>query len=263
MKVKEVIALAETLLNPADAEEWDAYGLQAGDGEAEVSRVLVTLDVTRNTLAEAASRGCGLIMAHHPVLFRPTRNITTGYGPEDVIFLAIQMGIAIYCAHTPLDKSSAGTGRALAEALDLTEIRRINGSDYLWKGLLPAPPGDFPAYCMKKLGLTRAGLIGRPGNSPLAAVASGSCAEFAAEAAAAGASVFVTGEAKYHDALVLAGYPMQTLLIGHDSSEFPGILKWTKDLQRAADMVSYNLAFLCADTRAQPYTWMQDERNHE
>lgn len=262
MKVREIIALAETLLCPGDAEAWDAYGLQTGDREADVSRVLVSLDVTRATLEEAAARGCGLIMAHHPVLFHPTREIVAHAGTGDVIFRAIQLGIGIYCAHTPLDKAAAGTGYALAEALDLSEIRRPGGSGYLSVGIMPVGGENFAAYTMGKLGLPCIRTIGQPGGGNLAAMVPGSGAEFAAEAAEAGASVFVTGEVKYHDALALADLPLQTVEIGHDFSEIPGVIRWAKDLQKAADMVSCHCAFLCAGTRAQPYTWLQDERKH-
>ena len=50
------------------AESWDNPGLLV-DCAREVSRVLVTLDITPEVVEEAAAGGCELIVSHHPVIF--------------------------------------------------------------------------------------------------------------------------------------------------------------------------------------------------
>ena len=67
----------ETAYPPEDAESWDAIGLHVGDLATDrVTGVLVTLDVTESVLAEAASLGADLIVAHHPLLFSPLERLT-------------------------------------------------------------------------------------------------------------------------------------------------------------------------------------------
>ena len=51
------------------AESWDNPGLLV-DCAGEVTRVLVTLDITPEVVTEAAAKHCEAIVAHHPV----TRN---------------------------------------------------------------------------------------------------------------------------------------------------------------------------------------------
>ena len=59
------------------AESWDNPGLLVDCG-GEVSRVLVALDVTAETLAEAEQNGCQLIVTHHPVIFHPLKKTEPG-----------------------------------------------------------------------------------------------------------------------------------------------------------------------------------------
>ena len=53
-------------------EPWDNDGLMCcADGTAEVSRVLVTLDVTEEIVDYAIERSFDLIVSHHPLIFKP------------------------------------------------------------------------------------------------------------------------------------------------------------------------------------------------
>ena len=54
---------------PEWKEEWDNVGLLCGSAGAEVSKLLVALDVTMAVAKEAAEWGAELIVSHHPLLF--------------------------------------------------------------------------------------------------------------------------------------------------------------------------------------------------
>src|SRR5262249_19826783 len=53
------------------AESWDNVGLLWGDPAALVEKVMTCLTVTPATVAEAIADGAGLVVSHHPVLFKP------------------------------------------------------------------------------------------------------------------------------------------------------------------------------------------------
>ena len=56
-------------LAPRDlAQSWDNVGLLVGDPDREVTAVLVALDVTQTVAEEAGREGCGLIVAHQPLM---------------------------------------------------------------------------------------------------------------------------------------------------------------------------------------------------
>ena len=91
------------------AESWDNPGLLVNCGRP-VDRVLVTLDITPEVVQEAAAKGCGLIVAHHPVIFSPLKRLE----PRDVPFQLVQNGISAVCMHTNLDAAEGGVNEVLA-----------------------------------------------------------------------------------------------------------------------------------------------------
>ena len=103
---------------PAElAEEWDNVGLQAGDPASPVRRVLVALEASEATIAEAERLGAEAIVAHHPLIFRPISSAAATGRVGKSLTRLIQSGIGLIVAHTNLDKSEAGPNHALAEAL--------------------------------------------------------------------------------------------------------------------------------------------------
>ena len=56
---------------PGLAETWDNIGLQVGDPNAPVQRLMVALDATENVLQAASERKVQMVLTHHPLLFRP------------------------------------------------------------------------------------------------------------------------------------------------------------------------------------------------
>ena len=61
------------------AADWDNVGLLWGDPAAVASKVMTCLTVTAGTATEAIEAGAGLIVSHHPILFRPVQRITPIY----------------------------------------------------------------------------------------------------------------------------------------------------------------------------------------
>ena len=103
MNVKEVISYLETVAPPVYQESYDNAGLITGSPNLEVSGVIVALDTTEAVLDEALEKGCNLIVAHHPIVFRGLKKITGRNYVERVIIKAIKHDLAIYAAHTNLD----------------------------------------------------------------------------------------------------------------------------------------------------------------
>ena len=102
-KIKDVTGLMEKLAPLRYQESYDNAGLQTGDSGAEVKGVLLTLDCTEEVIDEALEKGCNLIVAHHPVIFKGLKQLTGGNYVERTIIKAIQNNIAIYASHTNLD----------------------------------------------------------------------------------------------------------------------------------------------------------------
>lgn len=97
----------------------DPIGLAIGTLNKPVHRVLVTLDVNDAVANEAIEKGCELIIAHHPPIFRRLSNIRTDQPAGRLYEKLIKHDIAVYAAHTNLDVAEGGVNDLLADALQL------------------------------------------------------------------------------------------------------------------------------------------------
>lgn len=106
----------------------DPIGLAIGTLNKPVSKVLVTLDVTHEVVDEAIEKGCELIIAHHPPIFRKLANLRTD-NPQGALYeKCLKNDIAVYAAHTNLDVAPGGVNDLLADALLLQERRILEHS---------------------------------------------------------------------------------------------------------------------------------------
>ena len=66
MNIKEVTNYLEELAPLNYAEDFDNVGLLVGSYQTDVSGILVTLDTLEETVDEAISKNCNLIISFHP-----------------------------------------------------------------------------------------------------------------------------------------------------------------------------------------------------
>lgn len=117
---QEIIRLFETWSPKKLAcMENDPIGLAIGTLNKPVSNVLVTLDVNDAVVNEAIEKGCELIIAHHPPIFRKLANIRTDNPAGALYEKLIKHDVAVYAAHTNLDVATGGVNDLLADALQL------------------------------------------------------------------------------------------------------------------------------------------------
>ncbi len=119
-RVSEVAEAVDWIAPEVLAEEWDNGGLQAGDPDAEVSRILVALTPLPEVFDEAEASGADFLLLHHPLVFKPLRSIETGSYPGDLLARALRNGINVYAAHTSYDAAPDGVSVALARTLGLS-----------------------------------------------------------------------------------------------------------------------------------------------
>lgn len=122
MRINEVIQALEQWAPPVLQEEYDNCGLQVGDPGAEVQQALLTLDCTEAVVAEAVAQGCGLIITHHPVIFKGLKAVTGSSGMQRTILAAIRANVAIYAIHTNLDNVIGGVSGEMAARLGLKPL---------------------------------------------------------------------------------------------------------------------------------------------
>jgi dinuclear metal center YbgI/SA1388 family protein len=143
------------------AVEGDKIGLQVGSLQKLVQKVMVTLDVLEPVVDEAVEAGVDLIIAHHPLLFRPIKVLNTDTAYGRTVEKLIKHDITVYAAHTNLDVTEGGVNDLMADALQLqnTEVLVPLSEDKL-KKLSVFVPVDHADDLREALGNAGAGHIG-------------------------------------------------------------------------------------------------------
>lgn len=111
---------------------WDPVGLQIGDPAAPVATLALCHEVTDAVIAAVEEAPVDLLISYHPLIFRPLPSLVAGAGPQGRAWRLARRGVALGVVHTAFDVAQGGTSDALAEALDLVNVRGfgpLHGSD--------------------------------------------------------------------------------------------------------------------------------------
>src|SRR5918999_5996574 len=159
--VADWMGVLDGLFPPALAEAWDSVGLQAGDRAWPAGRVLVALDPTFEVVREAADRGGGLLVAHHPLVFRPLASVDLGDPVGRIVGEALAARMAVAACHTNADAARPGVTEALAEVLgvDVVAVLRPTSTTDRVK-LVSFTPSEVTGKVLDALALAGAGVIG-------------------------------------------------------------------------------------------------------
>ena len=227
--IRDVIDFVRDLAPLDLAEEWDNVGLLMGDPELPVQAVMTCLTLTDDTVAEAREREANLVISHHPLPFRPLKQITVMTPAGRLVWRLAAGQIAVYSPHTAFDSATLGINQRLARGLGLADPKPIRylpqveppiGSGR-WGRLDPAITlGELADRLKRFLDLTSVMMVGDADRSvSTVAVACGAADEFLADAVARSCDVFITGEARFHTCLDAVAHGVAMLLPGHFSSE--------------------------------------------
>lgn len=118
----EIIQLFERFAPKHLAMEGDPIGLQIGTLNKPIHTVMIALDVLEEVVDEAIEKNVDLIIAHHPPLYRPLKQIVTDQAQGRIVEKCMKHDITVYAAHTNLDIAQGGVNDWLAEALGLQEV---------------------------------------------------------------------------------------------------------------------------------------------
>jgi dinuclear metal center YbgI/SA1388 family protein len=267
-ELAQLVSRFETLWPLAGAEDWDAPGLVSGSLSNRVSRVLLSVDITSETVEEAIDGGFDLVLAHHPFLLKAITNASEETSKGRTLAKAIKGNLAIYAAHTNADIVEAGVSDVLAKSLGLVNAKPLVptanplvGHGRLGSLQVPMQLGEFARKIAKVIPPTASGIRVAGDYEQLVskvAVLGGAGDSYIGAAQASGADVYVTADLRHHptqdakeQSFVLQS-PMALIDVSHWASES----LW---LDVAAELLSrefLNIHFAVSQIRTDPWDFV-------
>lgn len=113
MTVQNIFDFLNRKFPTTDARDFDNVGLLVGDKDTVVTKALISLDCTLQTVNEAVKNGCQLIITHHPVIFEPLKNVLKG----SIVYELVNNGISVISMHTNLDVGTGGVNDSLCKVV--------------------------------------------------------------------------------------------------------------------------------------------------
>ncbi len=166
LAVRDVVAYLETVAPPAYQENYDNAGLIVGSPDRTLTGVLICLDSLESIIDEAVERGCNLVVAHHPIVFKGLKRLNGSNYVERVVIKAIKNDVAIYAIHTNLDAVYRnGVNAKIAEKLGLLQTRILAPKRGLLRKLITFVPFNHADAVLEAVCEAGAGAIGDYKNS--------------------------------------------------------------------------------------------------
>lgn len=220
--------------------KWDNSGLLVGSAKKEVTKVLVTVDVTNAVIDYAISIGADWIVSHHPMIFSSIKRVTDENPVGSKVLRLAEHGINLYSMHTNFDVSDGGMGVMAAKKLGLHSVHPLGdieermsedgyevtiGIGAEGKLAEAIPLTHFVSNLKDAFGMDGVHLFCSPEQQNQlvshVALCPGSGHDYLAQAKQIGADVYVTGDITHHvglDAVDLDG--MCVIDCGHYQMEW-------------------------------------------
>ncbi len=222
-----------TLLYPEELRaEWDNDGIMCCDDfDREVKRVLVSLDVTMDTVDYAISNDFDLIVSHHPLVFKSQKALTPSKFTQSKLIKLIKNGVTVFSFHTRLDAANGGVNDVLSSLLGLVNVE-VDSCDPVGRiGLLPkkVPLSTFAKNTKKSLN-TPLVLYNGDKDVEKIYIVGGDGKDLVERAIELGADTLLTGRASYNTIIDAKDMGINIIEAGHFFTENPVCNKIKDDI---------------------------------
>lgn len=220
MKVKEVYQLLNNFADYSLQAHFDNSGLNVGNPDDIVKKVLIAVDVSLEVIDEALENGCNLIITHHPIIFSPMKSILESNYVGKVVIKAIKNSISLISCHTNMDLCEGGINDSLCNLLGGKNARRIVEDPYACVfDIEETDVLDYAKYVSEKLDDDRVCTIGNGAVSTVAVVGGAGGDYNLIDYCINNNIVLVTSEIKHHSARMIEDRHGKLITVGHFTSE--------------------------------------------
>ena len=266
LRLRDFLAILETIAPARWAEPWDNPGLQVGSLSQEIKKIVSSLDPTFKSLVSASEANAQVLFTHHPLIFRPLSRIDINAFPGNVVAEAVKREISIVAAHTNLDVARRGINDILADLMGLINVAVLQHNDEA-EGVGLGRIGDLPepaelsvvAKDIKKiLGTQTIRAIGQQDTLiRRLAVVGGSGGSLTSLAHEKGADLLLTGDIGHHVALEAKTLGIALIDGGHFYSEKTAFRVFAKNLEEILTSKGWEVTVETDEDETDP-VWMSD-----
>jgi dinuclear metal center YbgI/SA1388 family protein len=241
MTYGEILTILRRFAPEDTALEDDPIGLLIEPAQHPVRSLIVCLDATEYVVQKARDEAAELIVAHHPLIFKPLKRLESANPVSAAALALVRSGIGLYAYHTNWDTADGGINDTLADLLGLRDSNRLQGTPearIVRVGQLAKPMtaeaflthvGDV-LKCDRTSTLRYAAPCGDRREIRTVAVCGGAGAGLVGDAIKAGADAFVTADVRHHEFIDAASRGLLLIDAGHEATEAPGMQKLSRTL---------------------------------
>lgn len=229
------------------AASWDNVGTLVDCG-GDVTKILVTLDITEEVIAEAAEKKCQLIVSHHPVIFKKLARVSA----KDLTFQLIRNGVSAICMHTNLDAAEGGVNDILCGLLGIRQQVTFGEDNVGRIGVVETTDAEQMAVVCQSVLNAKLKMVDAGNAITRVAVIGGSGGSMLQDAVDAGADLFITGEASHHNAIDAKSMGVSLIVAGHYATEVPLVAVVAQKLSQ----YFVDVQVMCSDCNKDPYRYL-------
>ena len=254
MDVEKLIECLEAYFPLSLQEGWDNSGLQVSPKEKFIKAILFSVDITLDVVEEANSKGCNLIIAHHPLIFSATKKIDRDIYPFNVLYRAIELGIGIFAFHTNLDIADGGINDCLCEKLGLLDVEKLEVKPVrVGKLRNPMAFDEFLGFVKNKIGVGFLKYVRANKNMvERVAVCGGSCMDILTDLRGYDFDVFVSSDLRHHQAV----WAKETGISVVDATHFFTELCSKEILKRVVDSCGQGINSYLSESESLPWEYI-------
>ncbi|QGH02212.1 Nif3-like dinuclear metal center hexameric protein [Streptococcus dysgalactiae] len=207
MKARTLIDAYEAFCPLNLSMEGDVRGLQIGSLDKDIHKVMVTLDIREQTVAEAIAKGVDLIITKHAPIYKVVKDLVSS-PQRDILLDLVKHDIAVYVSHTNIDIVPGGLNDWFCDLLEIKETTYLSETK---EGFGIGRIGTVEQQSLEELAskvkrifnLDAVRIVRYNTANPLVskvAICGGSGDDFYSVALQKGADVYITGDIYYHTA---------------------------------------------------------------
>jgi dinuclear metal center YbgI/SA1388 family protein len=209
MKIKTLYDLLNEISPFELQEEWDNSGLLVGSFDEKIEKIYITLDLDEEVIENADENS--LILAHHPLIFKPLKNVIPTSFSTKLLIKLIQRNISFIAMHTNFDKTHLN--KYVAE-----NVLGLKGEsfDFIYTAEINKPFDEFAKFIKKELGIECLKVVKCKDYIKKVSLTTGAGMSLLPYIKA---DLFLTGDIKYHEAMDAKLRGISLIDIGHFESE--------------------------------------------